>query len=329
MLHRSSASLLGLLTACTALESPAPLHARNQHPAQLIGIHQGARAARPAQALELGLVVDHSSLWLRPGAGRDRIELDGELTRAELGLRFPLGSSADLELQLPVLHAAGGGLDTFIEAWHEFFGLPQNQRDLFPRNRFVVRAERSLGPGNLEDVYVLAPGTLELGDLPIFLSWFPLRDSQGLSFGLRGGIELPSGEQSRGLGNGEPDASLGFLSQWDLGPWSLFGWGSRSWVGASDLARAAGFRYARPESFGLGVEFGALERLSGLVQVEWEESLLGALDETHAKSDQALISLGGRYRASPGVAWELAVAEDLIRNVSADISFHLGLRVKL
>jgi len=318
------------LPACVAapIERSSPMRFRNQHPAQLTAIHADPRPARPAPpgGAETDVRLDWTTLWLQPGRGADEIVLDGEIVRAEFDLRVGLGEGFDVEVGLPVLHTTSGCLDGFIEGWHDFFNLPQADRDEYPRDQFEVAARRAQKDGGFEDAYRLEEDGLHLGDLPVFLAWFPVRhEGEGFGFGLRGGLEFPTGDESRGFGNGGLDASLGFVGGYDGRGYSLFAWGSHAWIARADTARDAGLAIPDLDSVGVGAELALHERLSALVQVEWERSLLRELDDTHASKNQALIAFGGRYRFAKDASLEFGVGEDLISDVSPDITFHLGL----
>ncbi len=316
------------LAAChmNELARPAPLRTRNQHPTQLTAMHLAPRAARAVGPgrVDLGFGVDWTSLWLRPGTGLDRIELDGELVRIEPSVRIGLGDGLDLEVSVPFLHSSGGGLDRFIEAWHRLFGLPQNERDQFPRNRTFVQASRRTLAGDLDPVYRLDSTTLALGDIPIAIAWFPEIVGMPVRTGIRAGVEFPTGSERRGLGNGEWDASVQLLAEWDGGPVALFGWAGWTAVGTAGRARAAGISYADVPSVGFGAELALTESLTALTQVEWERSVLANLDNNHARRAQGILWVGARYRTSERGAIEAAVGEDLIRSIAPDVTFHLA-----
>jgi len=322
-----------LLPACVAhpLERPAPLHVRNQHPAQLTAIHGTPRAIRPVPPgqRQVAARVDWTSLWLQPGSGPDRLVTDGELLRSELELRLGIGRGVDVDIGVPLLHASSGLLDGFIEGWHEFFRLPQNGRDDAPRDEFDVGAVHRRRDGTRADAYRLEEDGIRLGDIPVFVTWFPrwVEDETGFSVGVRGGVELPTGKEEDGVGNGGLDFHLGFLAGYDGIGFSVFTWGGHSFVHHADRARDAGLDYPDIDAFGAGIELGLTERLSALTQVEWERSLLRELADSHAERDQALLWIGGRYRLGERSDIEFGVGEDLVENVSPDVTFHLGFRI--
>ena len=71
------------------------------------------------------------------------------------------------------------------------------------------------------------------------------------------------------------------------------------------------------------------ETTSGLLQLEWEDPLLQNLDQTRANRTHLLIWAGTRFRISDSFDLDVGFSEDIIRNIATDITFHLGVRVRL
>ncbi len=311
-----------------------PLAVRNQHPVQLTSLGAHARPARPLAGSDVEFSTDlaWTNLWLRPGQGQDRIELDGELLRITPRLRYGLGEGFEIGFALPFLHSGGGVLDGFVESWHDGFGLPQNERDNFDRDRFAVRVDRQT-PSGLRTAWQLDQTTLAVQDAALEFAWFPVGAPRGaavadqpFSFGLRLGVEAPLGDEDRGFGNGSFDTMVGFVAGYETERLALFAWGGHSFTKAPSIARDTGLRWRDPTMLGFGLEAAVAPSLSFLAQVEWETSLLDELDETHANRDQVLLWTGGRYAFSERSALEFSVGEDLVRSVSPDVTFAFGLR---
>jgi len=323
-------SVLLALSACSTLQEPAPLPARNQHPFQLLRAHPLPRAARavPSGEVELASSLDWTSLWLSPGDGKDRIQLDGELLRADLMARFGLGHRLDLDVGIPVVHTSTGVLDGLVIFWHDALGLPQGGRDTVPRDDFNVRIEKFNG-STLTTIDSMPANATSVGDLPVFLNWFPVESDDGLCLGVRGGIELPTGDADRGFGSGGVDFALGALAQYNGGTWSGFAWYDRSWVHTPDQLSRAGLEFPVADTFGIGAQFGLSKNLSAIVQYEWEDPLLANLDSVRANRTHLLVWIAGRYRFSDRFGLDLGFSEDPITNLSTDVTFHLGFRVRL
>lgn len=323
-----------ITTGCATrpIERAGPLAVRNQHPAQLTAMHAMPRSARttPPGRIDASWRTDWTSLWLRPGRGADRLETDGEILRNEIAGRVGIVPGVDLEIALPFVAASGGVLDSFIESWHRFFGLPQNGRDDFPRDEFRVAATRDVGTGGARDAYRLDRDGVRMGDLPIVVTWAPLQPegARGPSVGLRAGVELPTGDEGDGYGNGGVDALVGFVAGYDFGLVGLFSWGSHTWVHRADRARDAGLAIPDVDALGLGGEWAFHDAWSAIVQVGWERSVLRHLDDSNAGQDQALLWIGGRHRISADTRLEVAVGEDLVSDVSPDVTFHVALGIR-
>lgn len=321
-----AASAALLLPACTGTrQSYGPLPVRNQHPAQLTVMHL---QPAPAQPLREGAAVvrgdvAYSSLFLG-GTGNgngNRFVMDGELLRSELQFRLGLGGAFELGTTLPLAHAAGGFLDSFLIGYHEFFGFPSQGRDTTPKNQYEVAADFQ---GNR--VYELESKPVQLADVPIELTFGvvapePMRP--GLA--LRLGVELPTGDDDAGLGNGELDTAVGLASSWPLPFGTLHGWVQHTFAGNPDRAEAAGFEFADVTSAGSALELPLLADLSGLVQVEWETATLRDLEFDRAAGDQMLLWLGGRLRVDRDLFVELTFGEDLLRSVSPDFTIWIAM----
>jgi len=309
----------------------APFSVRNQHPVELTVLQQAPRAAKSYASgpAVLALDTDWTSHWVFPKQGKDDLRMDGETLRTNLRVGWGLGSDWDLEVEIPLIYASGGILDGFIDGFHQFFGFPQNGRPNYPRNQYEIRALRNVPGQGVATAYELREDELGFGDIPVHLAWFPVRDTHGFSLGLRASMELPTGKEELGFGNGALDWALGFSGQWD-GDWlSLFGWGSYTWSGTPDRARQAGLSYQDRRLLGMGAEIFVFDGWSAIVQAEIQNSVLGNLDDPNANGNQAPIYAGFRWRMSPGVALDAGVGEDLLPNVSPDVVLHVALRFDL
>jgi Protein of unknown function (DUF3187) len=316
--------LVGLgAAACTT--NPAaggPLPVRNQHPAQLTVLHQAPASARVLAAGRAAARVDaaYTSLFLRGSRGGDSFTMDGEYLRVANRLRAGLGAGLELGLELPVAHASGGFLDSFLIDYHEWFGFPDQNRSTTPRDRFEVRA---IDNGNT--VFELDRHGVELLDVPLQLTWQLLAataDRPGLA--VRGAVELPTGDDERGYGNGQVDYGIGLLAEHRTGAVAWYGHLQHTFAGTPGPARRLGFDFADVTSMGLASELPLTADLAALVQVEWETSTLRALDLAVATREHLLLWVGGRWQAGADWSVEVGFGEDLQSLVSPDFTAWLG-----
>jgi hypothetical protein len=223
-----------------------------------------------------------------------------------------------LRATLPVIHRGGGVLDSFIEDWHRFFGMPQGQRPDRPRNAFAIEYQR--------DGLPTVDGTAgtALGDLALEAGRALAASGDG-RVELWAGLEVPTGSRSRLTGNGALDAALWLAGEERLSSrWTLAGRAGLSYVGGDaqsglPLERALGFAT-------LAVDWAATDRLGAVLQLDAHSatargSAIGFLGSA------VQLTVGGRYRLDGGAVFEAGVVEDIEVNHSPDVTFHFGVRL--
>ena len=334
MFHRASllliiVLLLPLCSACaTRPRFRGPMPVRNQHPAQLTVLHMDPAGASPLGPGEVGLRVDtaYTSLFLAGMGGGNHFEMDGEIMRAAAKARIGVGHALELAVELPVVYTTGGFLDGFLIDWHDLWGLPSQGRPTAPRNGFSVNAQRQ---GTT--VFALEERSLELADVPVALSWafVPLTDDRPFGAALRAAVELPTGDEDAGVGNGEFDWSLGLTGElrWDLV--AMTGHVQHTFAGTPAQAAAGGLQFGDVTSAGVGVEVALTDSLAALLQTELETSTLRGLGFDRVSDIQWLLWTGARAQLAPGVALEFGLGEDLSSFIAPDFTAYVGLAFDL
>jgi hypothetical protein len=317
-----AAFCVGGCAAGPAVGDPLPL--RSQHPAQLTVLRleaESAAALAPGAALLRG-DVSYSSMFLSGSGGGNSFTMDGEYLRARLAVRVGLPADLELGFDLPFAHTTGGFLDEFVMRWHDWFGLPGQQRNLVPSDRFRVRAAH----GGSTAFEVQEAG-LRWMDVPVTLKWSVVPPREGsVGLALRAGIELPTGDQDAGFGNGGVDHAVGAVAEWRPGPLTVHAHVGHTWVHTPDRSRSAGLGFADVGTRGLGVSVPLGDGFAALMQVEWEASTLRNLGLDRASRDQVLLWFGVRSRLGARLHLELALGEDLSGFVAPDFSLYAGLR---
>lgn len=304
-----------------------PMPVRNQHPAQLTVLHMPpARAAvLDAGAVAARFDAAYTSLWLSgQGTGRTWL-MDGEYLRAGPSARIGLGRGLEFGIELPFAYTSGGFLDDFVIDYHDAFGLPDQGRDVAPRDGFAVRATR-----NGTEAWSVDSDGLQLLDVPLVLQWEVLPAGSGrLGLAARGAVELPSGDDEDGYGSGELEASCGMVAELHVGGLAFTGHAQHTFAGTPGAARRSGLHFADVTAIGGGVEAPLTPDLSLLVQTEYETSTLREFGLRTTDRDQAMLWIGARWRATTRCAVEVGFGEDLIGLVSPDFTAWLGMVVEL
>lgn len=287
-----------------------PVPSRAQQPLALTVMSFRPRRAATQAADTFGFQgsVAYSSIEEVQTTSGDEIRFDGELLQATFTGRYGLGERADLEIELPFLYASAGFLDSFVEDFHELFGLPDGGRDLQEDDQYAMEL-RADGT----ELYSLDEGELGLMDVPIFLtSSVRPEDEHGPGVALRFGVELPTGSQSSGFGNGGIDFGGGILLEKSLARWTLT-------AGADYTVPAQPDAWAATEDYSLvpvwGWEFGSEYRWSSsvslLAQFEWTSRRTNSFEQEEIARE--IFDLG------VGLAWDVSSASRLMLTFHDDL----------
>jgi len=179
-------------------------------------IPDGARTVVPRRwAWALGYLNSNSIVDQNNLAVTDRVIVDGELQRFELGVKYGLRQRLELGTTVPYLVLGGGYMDEFIDSFEDAFSFTT------PRARRIRGAGefRYLVRINGQNVIDETDETIHgLGDLPIQLK-YQFRDEPGGLFpqmAARGMLKLPTATDPL-LGNDRLDGGIGWLAEQPLG----------------------------------------------------------------------------------------------------------------
>jgi hypothetical protein len=328
---RSVALLLALLSlglqGCSALghaERPrqvvrGPIPSRNLQPiaTTLLAFRPRRAAIQPAGEWQTRASAGYASIEEIPVTDGDRISLDAELGRLELGARVGIGGLADLELALPFLYTTSGFLDDMVEWFHETFALPDGGRDMYPNDQFDVEL---VSDG--QQLYQLDEDRFGIEDIPIFVA-FRLReeDEAGPGLAARLGVELPTGDQDAGFGNGAVDWGLGLSLERSWGRWTLFSGADYVFAGQPDAFEASDRH--RLEDFldlQLGVEYRWSNRVSLLMQTTWTERQIDTLPYEEVAREVFDLGVGVGVDTGRRSSLTASIHEDLVSATGADFT---------
>lgn len=314
------------LTSCSS--NPVllgPMEVRNQHPVQLTALHMPftETSALPSGAWRGGLDTAYSNLFLGGFGSGNTFAMDGEYLRVGSKHRVGLGGGFELFGEVAMAHTTPGFLDSFVIEFHEAFGFPSQGRDNAPRDQFGIVAQRQ-GASAFE----VERSGAELLDLPLGVKWTAVEPTREQPFGvaLRGAVELPTGDERRGYGNGGVDAALGLVAEYRGASFGLTAHAQHTFVATPDRARSAGLDYGDVTSLGLAVELPLSDSVSGMVATEWETSVLRELDFGQASDPQWLLWTGFRFRLEEPLFLEVALGEDISPDTSPDFTAWISMR---
>jgi hypothetical protein len=242
-----------------------PLPTRSQHPLALTMPALGLRRAVTQPAGEVGVAAELAYTSIFEQADRNGFDVlfDTEMLRGEVRLRAGLSERVDLETQIAASYATGGFLDSFISDYHDFFGFPNSGRESVENGA----SDAHVSVQN-EEAYSLHTNEVGFHDLPLILA-VALDGAESVWHNaLRAVVELPTGSESHGFGNGGIDFGLGWCLERSSGRWSHFG--AANWVHPS-----------QPDGFdSAGIELDDQFELAYALECRWSEvsSLVVQLD---------------------------------------------------
>ncbi|MCU7905141.1 MAG: DUF3187 family protein [Candidatus Thiodiazotropha sp. (ex Epidulcina cf. delphinae)] len=303
--------------------NPEPFSVRNLNPFTLLH-------GLPATTSSGVLNESESSLRLLSGVANNSMEsivddeqviLDGETYRIALIWKRGLGHGWQLGVEAPFLSHRAGGMDNFIENWHDFFGLTNSDRNDWPRNRLRYRYSKD----GVDEVSI-DDNASGFGDLQLLLSRRLFQDNAGKRAAMHASLKLPTGDSDSLLGSGATDLAVWFsgsdahlLKRWPVGGFFQAGF---LYMGYADVLR----RQQRDlVLFGaLGLSWRAYDRLDLKLQIDGHTSFY------HSKPDQlggsaVMFTFGGSilFEGGPGQV-DISLGENLTTDPVPDLIVNLA-----
>jgi hypothetical protein len=295
-----------------------PLHTQNLSPfTALLGLPRWDAAAATEAGWRLRLDMDLASHLAGSRAGGQTVILDGETVRTTVVARRRVGKAWVVGLEVPYVRHSGGFLVSFIDRWHDAFGLPDGGRDR--RARDLLQFEYRSG-GLVANQ--LSSDQSGLGDVTASVA----RGIGGAGLELHARLKLPTGEAERFTGSGGTDISLSLFQARPRPPggrWHGLFWGAGVVrVDQGDLDQPTPKDWV---AMGLlGSAFQLTPRVNLKTQLELHSGPYDSpLEELGDFSAQ--ITFGASITVAEAVSLDLALSEDIVTSSAPDVAFHLGL----
>lgn len=296
-----------------------PLATRNQHPlAALYGLPMPLAARLPgASSGRIGANVNWSNFATTDTTDRVSYTLDGEVFEARVLAEHALGEDFAVRGELAWRQLSGGSLDSLVENWHDLFGLSGGSRNRLPKDELLI--EYRSGESTL---LLVDDDSSGLADIPLSLG-YQLTASERGAVATWLTVKLPTGKAEDLTGSGAVDVALSLAGERELSDrWQVFGQANVVWLGNGDVL--ADLQQDFAGSLLAGTTWRAWRGLELTAQLEANSAVLDT--GTDLDGDAVVLSLGGRYRATAGWAFDFGFSEDLQVDASPDIVFLLGVR---
>jgi len=314
----------------TGAEAPdvVPFYARDQGPfSQVFGLPpaEGGKLV-PAGRLEGRLVLDiansDSGEWAPPP--QETLELDGETLRLTLALRYGLADRMEIGLDIPYVSLDDGMFDGFIDTFHDISGLPLAPNPTRKDRLVYFYARDGVTEVNLRE------STSGIGDLLLSFGYQLTGVETGAprAIAVRAGLKLPTGDAGKLRGSGGVDFSLR-LAATDAATLSghnitLYGEAGALWMGKGEVLSKQQRSFAGFGTAGLG--WTPLSWFALKVQLETHTAFYRD-SVTDVLSAPVFQVVGGGTFALPwDTALDVGISENIFRETSPDVTFHLALR---
>jgi len=277
------------------------------------------RSATLPEGWQIDTHLAIASHFVVDSAADESVFLDGETTRFSLAMEYGWHPAWSARLTVPWVAHDAGFLDGVINSWHDFFGMSDGGRSLYPEDAFRYALDTP------EAQFDFTDGDEGVGDIRLELNHgFYRVPGQAASISL--GFKLPTGDEDAFTGSGAGDlfTTVRFSGeQLSTLPLTWHAQGGYLWAGSSDRlgpGQEREFWFA-----GIAADWRFAQRWSLLAQYDSHAAPLdSALDGLGEAS--GLLSFGLRFYPDRNWSIEASFVEDIIVESAPDITFQASLR---
>jgi hypothetical protein len=322
-----------LCCATNIFAKTGPIPIRNQMPLYLFYLQMEPDKASVVEQDRFDINTDYTVSnvtvsCFTPASSLYKIDIDAEISRFTLDLRYGICENAEVGLEVPYLSLSRGYLDEFVKGFEDTVGATT------PRSR-TRQGSYNLNYSfiyNSQDLIKITNASNGLGDVVLKAKYQILEEDEHRlwpNISLRAAVKLPTGEKKSLLGSGELDYGIGLLLDETF---------------SKKITVYAGCNFViieKPDFFSvlnlkqnivsgiIGMEYLLTQRFSLVMQVTgnttpYPSSGTNALDE-----DAFDVGLGFNYfwKEKQNVSWHFAFTENINSAASPDVSLNMGWKI--
>lgn len=249
----------------------------------------------------------------------ESVIIDGETYRALFGFRYPLTERVELGGSIPWVTHSPGFLDNFIANWHEFFGLPNGERDVFAPGQLQYHhaafGQRPIGLDQRSGGW---------GDAQLSATWRFAESTRQVA-ALRTTVDSATGEPEKLTGSGAREVAIDLV----VGQRELFALPTTSAFASAGVLRS-----------GSGGALADLRRdwvAFGSASVGWEfrrgfaltaqldaHTSVFATDLTPLGGAGVQLTVGAQVQLFDTLRLDFAIGENLHTGATPDVVFHFA-----
>ena len=319
-------------------ERLGPLAIRNQMPLYLFYLQIVPDKAEVTEKSKFLINADYTVSNITVSAftpsvsqymGNYIVDIDLEVSRVTLDLRYGLYDNLEIGLEVPYLSLSRGYLDNFIEGIEDGIGArtPRSRErqgsynfdySLRYNGTYLIQEKHSTGPG--------------IGDIVLNAKYHLLKEKSWFlpNVSLRSAIKFPTAEEKDLLGSGEFDYGAGILI--DKGFFDrvfLYLGANVMWIESPSFLSQLSIN---KEYFSglLALECFFTRRFSLVAQVTGNTTPYPYSDTNPLDNDAYELGIGFNYalKEKTDVGWNFGISENITAASSPDVTFHTGLNWK-
>jgi len=304
-----------------------PISVRNQNPVYLQNLGLTPRRAEPLPhgTLETRIDSAYSNMYEYGQDANSMMDLDMEFWRLALHVDYGLTQDLEIGVEIPFVHFNGGFLDSFIQDFHNAFGLPNGGRDQVANNQFSYRFD-----AGGQTLFNFPAATFGLGDISIHVkNQLAGEDSDWPDLAWFADIKFPTGRRSRGFGSGAPD--FGFGAILDASWKRLHGHFNCGYFVLGGNNMIDGFMYNNMFAYTVAGEVTILDNWSGIIQLNGSTPLLtgASYDQWNGVPLDLIVGFRGEEKRiidNYDLIWQFGFSEDVTsRGPSVDFTIFLSI----
>jgi hypothetical protein len=246
---------------------------------------------------------------------------DGETQKHSINLRWGLSPQWELSAHVSSIKHDGGFVDSYVNRWHDFFGMSDGGRSTVPEDQIRFQFD------GIEQQSLLDRPVSGQSDSTLELSYVAERQ-QALQIAYAVGYKVSTGSSEQWLGSGADDlygvARFSGAHQGDL---PLYWHGQLGVTRAGESALLGAQQKDWLWFTGLSAEWLLNDRWSLVAQLDTHSALVKS--EVDAVGETAgMLSLGLRRQLGRQWALDVSFAEDIVVESAADIIFQASLHFR-
>lgn len=301
-----------------------PLPTYNQNPFALIYGLPSPDAPRLIGRGELHarVTLESASHFYSAGDASEQLVIDGETHRTAVTIKYGSGT-AEWGIEVPYLSHSGGFMDSFIDGWHDFFGLPDGGRAAAVRDelRYVYARDGT-------DRLRLTQAARGVGDARLLAAW-PVAGGN-TDMAVRASLKLPTGDAAELRGSGAADFALWVASGCAAarcgGAWR---WNANAGALALGRGDVLPDQQRRLAAFGgIGGGWRAWRAIVLKAELRAHTPFYDGTQLAPLGTSALQLILGGSFDLPADTVIDVAVSEDIRVNTAPDVSFLFSVRAR-